>query len=323
MNQLSKKPLFWGSSGAILLLILYFIILTLANSFSHALEQFLLLWYWILALVIGFGFQVGLYSYIRLKIRQRKIKAVANKELAASAGVSTGSMIACCAHHLIDVLPILGLSAVFLFLADYQMFFLLLGVASNVIGAIFMLEIIKKHALFKENSILSQASKFDLRILKNWTIAGSALVLLIAFLLIKNSQEQNSLENLKLLAGETAEASNDTDVVSLPSKTNNQEGLSIEVQPLDFSFNEPVQFEISLDTHQGNLDFDLTRKSLLLDDKDNQYLPLEWQGDKGGHHLSGTLIFPALQKETKQLKLIIKDIYGIKERIFSWDLYED
>lgn len=302
MNR-TQKSLFWGIGAGLLLLAFYFLVLTLANSFSHAQEQFWLLRYWILALVVGFGLQVGLYSYIRQEIRQRKIKAVTNKELAASAGVSTGSMVACCAHHLVDVLPIIGLSAVFLFLAEYQVLFLLLGVTSNIVGIIFMLEIVKKHTLYKTGGILGRTSRFNLRALRNWAMVGSSFALLTMFFLIRGDQ-----------------ASKDIDAVSLPSKTNNEGELSIEVRPIDFSFAKPVQFEISLNTHQGNLDFDLTQKAVLSDAKNNQYLPLEWQGEQGGHHLSGILVFPVLQGETAIFKLVIKDVYGIKKREFLWNL---
>lgn len=39
----------------------------------------------------------------------------------------------------------------------------------------------------------------------------------------------------------------------------------------------------------------------------------------GGHHISGNLIFPSIEK-TESIKLIIKDIYGVKEREFLWEL---
>ena len=301
MSLESKKSIFWGVGGGLSLLIFYFLILTLANSFSHAIEQLQDLWYWISVLIIGFSIQVGLYSYIRIQFRQRKTK-IAGKELAASGGVSTGSMVACCAHHLVDVLPILGLSVVFLFLAEYQVFFILLGIVSNIIGIIFMLEIIKKHSLYKKAGALSRIAQFNIKEIKKWAIIGGILVLIIFFFWIKN--------------GNIEEAS----IMSLPTRSNVAGNLSIDVEPIDFSFNSLIQFKISLNTHQGNLDFDLTQKSVLVDDKNNQYLPLEWQGDRGGHHLSGKLIFPSIVKETKKMKLIIKDVYGIKEREFLWDL---
>ncbi len=140
-----NKPIIIGTIGAIGLLIIYFVILTVANSFSHALEQLSEIWYWISILVIGFGVQLGLYSYIRFNI-SRKVKG-ATAEVATAGGISTGSMIACCAHHISDVLPIVGLSAAAIFLVKYQLPFILLGIFSNLVGITIMLNIIQKHKL--------------------------------------------------------------------------------------------------------------------------------------------------------------------------------
>src|SRR3989338_8025459 len=85
---LGTQSIACGLSGALFLFFLYFLILTLANSFSHAIEQFRLFWYWLVILAIGFGLQTGLYAYIRLKIREKKVKSAA-KEMAVSGGVST------------------------------------------------------------------------------------------------------------------------------------------------------------------------------------------------------------------------------------------
>jgi hypothetical protein len=45
------------------------------------------------------------------------------------------------------------------------------------------------------------------------------------------------------------------------------------------------------------------------------YLPLSYEGSKG-HHASGTLKFPKI--ESKGFELVIKDIAGVRERVFKW-----
>jgi hypothetical protein len=163
-SHLFKKPLFWGSMAGVLLLIVYFLILTVANSFSHSIEQFKEMWYWIALLVTGFGIQAGLYTYIRLGIKMKKHSGVAATTVAAAGGVSTTSMIACCAHHLTDILPILGISAAVVFLNQYQNLFITLGVLSNLIGITLMLKIIQKHRLYiKEKGILPFIMKLDMQ----------------------------------------------------------------------------------------------------------------------------------------------------------------
>lgn len=314
----AKKSLLWGIIGGLTLLFFYFIVLVLANSFSHALEQFQLLWQWISALIAGFSVQVGLYAYIRYRVRKRKIKGITG-EIAATGGVSTGSMIACCAHHLVDVLPILGLSAAFLFLAQYQIFFIIFGIVSNVIGIIFMLEIIKKYSLYKESSILKYFVGFYFKRLKYLVFVTGFIVLIVSFFWIKINNIQNyavtrglSVDDQKIISEQN---------FSLPAKINSGGGLSIEVNPVDFSFEGPMQFEISLNTHQGDLDFDIVQQSFLMDNKSNKYFPVKWHGGKGGHHISGILIFPAAAKDIENITLVIRDVYGVKERIFEWNLY--
>jgi hypothetical protein len=69
------------------------------------------------------------------------------------------------------------------------------------------------------------------------------------------------------------------------------------------------------------LDFDVSKISVLEDDKGNEYAPISWEGSApGGHHRSGTLTFPELNGETTYIKLIIKDVYGVPERVFIWEL---
>lgn len=308
MSSETKKSILWGIGGGIILLTLYFLILSLTQSFSHALEQFLDLWYLILPLVIGFGLQVFLYSYIRYQVQGKNLKA-ATGELAASGGVSAGAMIACCAHHLIDVLPLLGLSAVFLFLAKYQIFFLFLGITSNIIGILFLLEIIQRHSLTGHCSLLAKTMKFNLKKIRNGAILISIIFLLIAFGQIRGKQKNPLSADL---------IQEKTPVLAV--KTNNENGLSIEATPIDFFLEKPIQIEIKFTTHQGDLNFDLTKNAVLIDDKNQQYLPLTWSGGNGGHHLSGTLVFPTISKETKNIKLIINNVYNIKERIFEWNL---
>ncbi len=104
----------------------------LAGSWAAAWWQFRQLWYLMLPLLAGFGFQIGLFSYI-------KFLSQANaKMIAASSATSTLGMIACCAHHLADVVPILGLSALSLWLVNFQVPLLAIGIAGNIVGSIYL-----------------------------------------------------------------------------------------------------------------------------------------------------------------------------------------
>ncbi len=140
-----KRHILIGIGAAILLLLVYMGIITLAEGIEHALEQTAEMWYWVVALAGGFGIQAGLFSFIRQGLRERKASATAS--VATSGGISAGSMAACCAHHLTDFLPILGLSGLATFLASYQVLFIIIGVLSNLVGITIMLESIQRHGL--------------------------------------------------------------------------------------------------------------------------------------------------------------------------------
>jgi len=108
--------------------------------------------------------------------------------------------------------------------------------------------------------------------------------------------------------------------VNPESKISEDGGVIFEVRPIDFNFNSPVKFEITINTHSGSLDFDLTQISILEDDKGGRYSPLNWEGaGPGGHHREGILSFPKLKNRPKLVKLIIEDISG-QPRIFEWQI---
>ena len=109
--------------------------------------------------------------------------------------------------------------------------------------------------------------------------------------------------------------------IDLPAKLSDENSVSIKVKPIDFSFSRPVQFDISLTTHQGSLNFDLAQISVLEDDNGGVHKPLRWEGSPpGGHHRSGTLIFPRLENRNRSIKLKISGVDNVSERVFQWEL---
>ena len=310
----NKKFIIIGFSASLVLLILYFGILSIANSFSHAVEQFVGMWYWMLLLIAGFGLQIGLYFYIRESFRLKQMTNP-NVAIATSGGISTGSMVACCLHHLVDILPIMGLAAAAVFLTQYQLLFIVIGILSNLIGVIIMLEIIQKHKL--SEGFLKRILIYNMSQVKKITIGVSSILFLITFFLI-NNQVNMDISTAAMVSSEFNSQPEAIKIINLPSKTNNQNGITFNVMPLDFNFDNPIKFEVKIDTHSGSLDFDMDKISILEDDKSNQYKALGWQGSPlGGHHRSGVLLFPKLDIETKSLKLVIGDVLP---RIFEWNL---
>ena len=131
-----------GVAGAVALVGFYLAIVTWAQGPEHALE---LLWgdrIFVGLISAGFGIQVGLFAYLRLLQRAMARESVA----LAGAGTATSSvsMVACCAHHLADVLPIVGLSGLAVFLVEFRTPLMVLGVATNVAGIVVMLRQLRR-----------------------------------------------------------------------------------------------------------------------------------------------------------------------------------
>jgi hypothetical protein len=147
-RELRTGAILWGLSGGIALVAVYLLVLVFANSAEHALSEFGRLWHWMIPLISGFAVQLGLFAYARGATRRDFTASPTG--VIATGGVSTLSMVACCAHHLADVLPLIGFAGAALFLADYQTLFLLLGLLSNIVGIVYMLGTLHRHRLFPE-----------------------------------------------------------------------------------------------------------------------------------------------------------------------------
>jgi len=166
-----------GIIAGVSLLSVYLIILSLANSFSHAIDQFIALWYWMTPLIIGFGIQVGLYFYARTLA---KINS-ATTQITATSGVSSASMITCCVHHVSDVLPVLGLTAITPFIDTYQTAFLITGIVSNIFGINMMLYHLQKHSSAK-NYLFSWMNRVDLKSILYANAIVGGIIIITAFM---------------------------------------------------------------------------------------------------------------------------------------------
>ena len=130
-----------GALATVLLAVGYSLIVGLASqSWSHLLAQWRIDALFIVLVAIGFGTQMGLYSYTRRIIRgDGKTTAVA----AGSTATSTTAMVACCLHHLSDVVPFVGLSGAAAFLTAYKIPVIVLSLAANGIGIALMLRALR------------------------------------------------------------------------------------------------------------------------------------------------------------------------------------
>jgi len=138
-------PLTAGLAGALLLTGLYFGIVSWAESPQHAVELFWEDRWIVFPIILGFGVQAGLYTILKLRLFVPVATISASGPMIGAGGTtSTVAMIACCAHHVTDVLPILGLTTAATFLAQYRIAFMLVGLGTTLIGILMMLFILLK-----------------------------------------------------------------------------------------------------------------------------------------------------------------------------------
>src|SRR3989338_9077436 len=134
LKAITKKILYGALASAILFNV-YFSILTLVSGWNFAQDQFAAYWYFVVSLVVGFGVQIALYQYIKALVHSGQGMG---KVVGVSGTTSTAAMISCCAHYLVNILPVLGVSAFASFVGAYQVELFWIGILSNLVGIGYM-----------------------------------------------------------------------------------------------------------------------------------------------------------------------------------------
>ncbi|MDD2719714.1 MAG: hypothetical protein PHH47_00210 [Gallionella sp.] len=135
-TALSIRPIQFGAGAFVLLLAIYFAVVSLISGVDFTLEQFTKFWYFFVSLALGFGIQVGLYTYLKQLVGQH---GASGKVVAVSGTTSTAAMVSCCAHYLVNILPVLGITGFLTIVAEYQIELFWVGLAFNVAGILYII----------------------------------------------------------------------------------------------------------------------------------------------------------------------------------------
>ena len=129
--RIKQKAWVYGIFAVLIVVAINLIVLYLLNfplMATEIIRKYLVL---LILLIGGFGIQVGLFTYYN------SLNAINCSTSVASGGISGISMILCCSHYLLNILPflgaIVGISALTK-LSSYTIYFLLLGITSNIFG---------------------------------------------------------------------------------------------------------------------------------------------------------------------------------------------
>jgi len=119
------------------LLVFYIGVVSAFQGIEFAFMNLRSLWYLVFPLAIGFGTQIGIFTSIRHTAQM-------TGTVAGTGAVSGGSMIACCSHFLLNIIPLAGASGLALFVMKYQQGFLGFGILANLFGIGLMINHKKK-----------------------------------------------------------------------------------------------------------------------------------------------------------------------------------
>ena len=136
MQKMFVMPLLFGIVAFVLMLAIYFSAVGLISGLDFALEQFAEFQPFIVTLALGFGIQVGLYTYLKNLVGQH---GASQKVVAVSGTTSTAAMVSCCAHYLVNILPIVGVTGFLTIVAQYQIELFWVGLAFNAAGILYIL----------------------------------------------------------------------------------------------------------------------------------------------------------------------------------------
>jgi len=115
-------------------------------------------------------------------------------------------------------------------------------------------------------------------------------------------------------------------VDSAATRSDNQGAITVEITPADLTASgDTLVFNVSLDTHSVDLSMDLAAAAALTTDTGRSVNALSWDAPKGGHHVVGTLTFPADIDGARVLSgasVLTLTITGMDAptRTFTWDL---
>lgn len=131
-GSLARRSIVTGViAGAGLVLFYVLVVAGASGSWEHLIDQSRQDWYYLVLITGGFGLQVALVAELRHRRRLHPAAAMAG---GAGAGGSTAGMVACCAHHLADLVPFIGATGAAAFLIDYRIAFMLVGIGVNSLG---------------------------------------------------------------------------------------------------------------------------------------------------------------------------------------------
>lgn len=127
---MNRRSLRWGVTASATLAAFYVTVLAASGGWEHLIDQARTDWWLLTPIILAFATQVALGVELRHRHRAQHLAATTG----AGTGASAVGMVPCCAHHLVDLVPLLGAAGVAGFLFDWRIPLMIAGLAINLVA---------------------------------------------------------------------------------------------------------------------------------------------------------------------------------------------
>ena len=163
--------------------------------------------------------------------------------------------------------------------------------------------------------------------MKRQTQIVTIIAILILFLTACGGAEPTAdLPVVQSINGSDEIMSEPQSATSHETMVDEQGNVSVSVTPINLSGPDTsLDFEVAMETHSVDLGMDLATLATLEADNGRSVSATLWDATPGGHHVSGTLSFPATADEAllldnaTRLTMTIRDV-DAPVRVFTWDV---
>ncbi len=155
IKTLLKNPFIFGAAIGILVVIFNISIASLAEgSLKSGYSAFLSNGIFVYLIPLAVGVQMGLFRHHRNMTAEKKLCGSEKVGITGSV-TSSLTMLACCLHHVSDLLPTVGfILATSSFLIQYRDTIIIIGLLANVAGSAYI-----ARAILKDRAVLDRAGK--------------------------------------------------------------------------------------------------------------------------------------------------------------------
>ncbi|NJD77723.1 MAG: hypothetical protein FIB08_11620 [Candidatus Methanoperedens sp.] len=155
IKNILKNPFAFGAIVGIFVIVFNISIASLAEgSFEKGYQIFLTNGIFVYIIPLAVSVQMGLFRHHRNLTTENKLRGSEKMGVAGSA-TSSFTMLACCLHHVSDVLPTVGfILAASSFLIQYKDAIIIIGLLANLVGSAYI-----ARAILKDKVIIAEAKK--------------------------------------------------------------------------------------------------------------------------------------------------------------------